>query len=64
MYDIKQDKAQITEQLFRAKEVEGDDQSQYPNSCYEEGVVAAFEWLFGDNPFPPIIREGDPEEDL
>lgn len=52
MYDIKPEEDQITEQLFKAKEVQAE--PRYPGSSYEEGVVAALQWLFGANPYPPI----------
>jgi hypothetical protein len=57
MYNVLVDDDKITEQLFKAKEVTDANQTRYPGSFYEEGVVAALTWIFGENPYPPVDEE-------
>ncbi len=53
MYDIKRTDEKISEQMNRAADAV-DQGTKVPGMTYEQGVDAAFHWLFGDWDDQPI----------
>ncbi len=54
---------QIEDQLDKARQWDMNSQTDVPGMSYEQGVIAAFEWILGETESLPIENDYKKDED-